>query len=75
MTSRKGITKLRKLFRNKSRNTKKSRKNSRRKIQIAGGKEELLKRRVELLTQLSKQREIDQTNPNEHNDMRMRFYS
>ena len=73
MTSRKGITKLKKLFRNKSRNTKKSRKNSRRKIQIAGGKEELLKRRVELLTQLSKQREIDQTNPNEHNDTRMRF--
>jgi len=73
MLSRKGINKLRKLFRNKSRNTKKSRKNSRRQIQIAGGKEELLKKRTELLTQLSKQREIESTNPNEHNDMRMRF--
>jgi hypothetical protein len=73
MLSRKGINKLRKLFRNKSRNTKKSRKNSRRKMQIAGGKEELLKKRTELLTQLSKQREIESTNPNEHNDMRMRF--
>jgi hypothetical protein len=72
MTSRKGINKLRKLFRNKSRNTKKSRKNSRRKTQTAGGKEELLKKRTELIAQLSKLREIESTNPNEHNDMRMR---
>ena len=73
MISRKGINKLRKLFRNKSRNIKKSKKNSRRKIQIAGGKEELLKKRNELIDQLSKLRETDSTNPNEHNDMQMRF--
>jgi hypothetical protein len=74
MTSRKRINKLRKLFGNKSRNSKKSRKNRNSlKIQIAGGKEELLKKRNELIDQLSKLRETDITNPNEHNDMRMRF--
>ena len=73
MLSRKGINKLRKLFRNKSRNTKKSRKNSRRKMQIAGGKEELLKKRNELIAELSKLKEIDSIGPNEHNDTRMRL--
>ena len=68
-TSNKGSKKSRLLMIRGRKNQKKSLK----KIQIAGGREELLKKRIELYAELSKLREIDSVSPDEHNDMRMRY--
>jgi hypothetical protein len=71
MKSKRGINgKLRKIFRKKSKNTHKSRKNI---LQIAGGKEELLSQMRTLETELYRLREIDRTNPHDGNDMRIRM--
>jgi hypothetical protein len=61
---------LRKIFRKKSKNTRKSRKNI---LQIAGGKEELLAQMRTLETELYRLREIDRTNPHDGNDMRIQM--
>ena len=74
MTSRKGTkNKFQKFIRNKSRNNRKSRKNSSKKLQIAGGKEEIEKQLRQLNDEFDKLRQINRVNPNDHNDSRMRF--
>lgn len=71
MKSKRAInSNLRKIFRKKSKNTRKSRKNI---LQIAGGKEELLAQMRTLETELYRLREIDRTNPHDGNDMRIQM--